>query len=385
MGSRRKFIVLVVVILVAILVAGSTIWCCAWIGAMRQMGPRRTGDLARDIELSTSGYAAEIIGGLGREGPTAAYAVPVLINLIRKEHFQAGKAAEALGKIGAVTEDVIPSLIEALGNDDQCLRANAAEALGRIGPMAEEAGSALVRLLEDKDGSVRVAAAYALVDIGVHEKASVPVIVDELDSSGLPVDIQKPAIYLGRIGPDAEASLPALLELSKHKDEHLQLAVRSAIAAIRREYPEACINEVVSYIEKGEACFVAAILGMFGHDANSVAPILFEELKAPEKYYGARIEIVKVLPKICTNRKQLIQVMISYFGHNIASTHELRSAMEGLCPEAVPALKKLASDYSIRPECPMRSGAETILVGFKLKSEVRRSQLARKAATRPAK
>ena len=382
MAKRKTIIIaLVITILVVALVGGGVVWLNRWISGMRQMGPVCSGDLAYDIEHSGSDHAMDIIGGLGHEGPAAAYAVPVLIDLIKKKHIRAGNAATALGKIGAVSEDVIPALIEALESDDWSMRVRVAEALGRIGPMAIEASDALTRLLRDKDDDVQLAAAYALVDIGVHDKAAVPIILKTVNESGLPGDRHKAAIYLGRMGPAAKAVLPDFLELSEYKDRHLRLAVKSAIVTIRGEDTKSCIDEVVSYIKKGEGGFVIGILAMFGYEASSTVPLLFETLKVPEdKYFtSAKTEIVRVLPKIYPDTEQLITMLISCFEY--CDSTPVRLALEGLCPQAVPALEKALNSKDAR----VHDGAKETLLGFKLKSKVRRAQLARQTASRPVK
>jgi HEAT repeats len=73
-----------------------------------------------------------------------------------------GSAAEALGKLGPVTAEVVPALITALGDADTYVRGRVAEALGRIGPVTAEVVPALTTALQDPDQEVINAAKDAL-------------------------------------------------------------------------------------------------------------------------------------------------------------------------------------------------------------------------------
>lgn len=74
-------------------------------------------------------------------------------------------AALALGKMGPAAVDAVPVLIRALGDESWKMRWDAANALGAIGPGAVEAVPALIRALGDEEVYVRMAAAHALRDI----------------------------------------------------------------------------------------------------------------------------------------------------------------------------------------------------------------------------
>jgi HEAT repeat protein len=109
-------------------------------------------------------------------GPAAAPTVPRLIEEVKK-----GKDADAmrmpisvLGRIGPVAKDAIPVILETLRHDDARLRVTAAGALGDVGPQTPEVIPALARALQDKDDSVRQEAAAVLRDIGPAARAALP-------------------------------------------------------------------------------------------------------------------------------------------------------------------------------------------------------------------
>jgi len=91
-----------------------------------------------------------------------------LIKALGDEHGLARySAADALGKIGPVTDDVIPALIEALGDEHGLGRLHAARALSKTGPAAEDAIPALQGLSanEAENPDVREAARHAIAEI----------------------------------------------------------------------------------------------------------------------------------------------------------------------------------------------------------------------------
>jgi hypothetical protein len=96
-------------------------------------------------------------------GPEAAYAVPTLIQALSDEDGHVRKvAATALGQIGPEAVDAVPALIQALGDKDVIVRHMAAAALGQIGPEAVDAVPALIQALGHWDLAVRTDSYLAL-------------------------------------------------------------------------------------------------------------------------------------------------------------------------------------------------------------------------------
>ena len=77
-------------------------------------------------------------------------------------------------------ESAVHSLVQALKNDGNIdVRMSAARALGRIGEPAKEAVPTLIQALEDQDFRVRNIAVWALVQIG---KPAVPHLIQVLEN-----------------------------------------------------------------------------------------------------------------------------------------------------------------------------------------------------------
>jgi HEAT repeat protein len=135
----------------------------------------------------------------------------------------------------------VPALIEALGMEDPTTRVKAARTLGCLGELAGGAVPALTTALRDKDVDVRLAAVKSLWNITKNGEVVVPVLVDLLEvnwarasdvSESRRRHLQTVIEALGRIGPLAEAAIPALIGLTKDKNRHVSESAFSALKGI---------------------------------------------------------------------------------------------------------------------------------------------------------
>jgi len=154
-----------------------------------------------------------------------------------------GEIAETIIVVAPESTEARPALrmLLKLLNDDRpdnngC-RICGARALGRCGPEAGDAVPALVKRLRDRDLGVRVAAAEALVLIA-GEKSETGTVLEVL-LSGLSAkeawDRRETARAIGRLGPRARFTLPALKKARDDPDPPVRQAVESAIARVVAE------------------------------------------------------------------------------------------------------------------------------------------------------
>ena len=87
------------------------------------------------------------------------------------------RAAEALGNIGRVSDEIVPSLLSALDDDAAYVRAHAALALGKMGS-DDEIIEALIKALDDENKSVRSFSCSALGHIGPEASSALPKLRD---------------------------------------------------------------------------------------------------------------------------------------------------------------------------------------------------------------
>jgi HEAT repeat protein len=170
-------------------------------------------------------------------GPEARPAVPALLRALKDERpgsrFQAAWALAAIDPGSAAP--VVPVLAEALAEKSGADRRAAAVAAGRIGPAARATVPALRACLTDRTPHLRLAAANALVKIDRAEaKTVVPVLVALMRDRGLGKGmVRRECIEaLTRIGPDAAAARPALLEVLADKDSAFQMEAAGALVRI---------------------------------------------------------------------------------------------------------------------------------------------------------
>lgn len=98
------------------------------------------------------GRRAQAVNDLGALGPLAkAGATPALIEVFKnKDSFLIGPAADAMVKIQADPDTVIPLLMQCMMDRDGHGQSDVVEALGEYGPKAKAAVPTLIKLLSDR-------------------------------------------------------------------------------------------------------------------------------------------------------------------------------------------------------------------------------------------
>ncbi|MGD2127438.1 MAG: HEAT repeat domain-containing protein [Desulfobacteraceae bacterium] len=240
-------------------------------------------------------------------------------------------AAEALGKIGPEAAEAVPALIRSLKSVDDLVRARAAEALGDIGAAAEEAVPLLVKGLEDENSYARVKSAEALGKIGREAAEAVPALIRSLaDKEYL---VRSRAIEaLGRIEPDARRLVPALMEA-------LRLGQSDISADVRTNAVEALAN--IGAEANGAVPVIVSCLGDIAPKVRSAAAHALEKI-VPDKRERAvllagamedkeprvRRTAVEALAKIGPEAEDTVSALIRALGD---SDYEVRrKALEGI-------------------------------------------------------
>jgi len=152
-------------------------------------------------------------------------------------------AHHALDALAALGAPAVPRLIDALKYEK--LRVGVIYILGHIGPAAAPATSALAKLMDDKNDRVVHEAALALANIGRGAKDAVPALIKALQQ-GEDTDSNfcAMAYALGKIGPDAAAAEPVLLNLLKSSDPKLALISAWSLTQIRPAAAEVAAQTV---------------------------------------------------------------------------------------------------------------------------------------------
>ncbi len=276
-------------------------------------------------DLNTEVRRAAVVS-LGQLGERAAPAVPKLRRLLDDSSPDDWwDLLPIIAEIGPGAADLVPDLVGLL-DETHFRRYSAARALGEIGPAAEEAVPALVAYLEDRDMTFRAEVAKTLWQINRHPRA-IPTLIDVLQHDESPDYV---AEFLGRIGPQAAAAVPTLVErledergintavaealwkIAKHPavipalTRHLE-ADWNGIEAARalweiNKSPKAiaalaeATREGVRLDEFQQAVFAMAFLRDIGPEAKAAAPALEELLRCSDRMYEEAI--VEALEKI---------------------------------------------------------------------------------------
>jgi HEAT repeat protein len=197
--------------------------------------------------------AVSAVGSLGRG------VVPTLVKALEDPHESVrASAASTLGNLGMKRDgevaSAVPALIRTLKSDPHpTVRGNSAEALGRIGPPALPAVSALLEATRDPDSALRQYAAAALtrIDPATAGKQVLPLLVRLLEDRQNLIRNSVPEV-IGNLGALAAAAVPALTR-----------ALTDPEWVIRHDAAEA--------------------LGKIGPAARSAVPALRALLKDPEE------------------------------------------------------------------------------------------------------
>ncbi|MFM2093762.1 MAG: hypothetical protein RIS70_886, partial [Planctomycetota bacterium] len=143
----------------------------------------------------------------------------------------------AVLSVGAFGERAVPELTRVLNAEDPVLRYWAASALGDIGALGNIGGPAspaiepLRRMVTEQELGIRIAAAYALCRLSRVEEG-LPTLLDGLMDERRGV-WNASADFLARIGPAAEAAIPALEQAAKRRADHIADICNEALRRIR--------------------------------------------------------------------------------------------------------------------------------------------------------
>jgi HEAT repeat protein len=229
----------------------------------------------QDTNASVWHAALEAVVRAGENRPDLT--LPVLLSSLETgDAVSRGAAIQALAAIGTnQSAQVVPVLMKGLEDPDARVRFNAALALGRFKTAARPAAPRLIELLRDTKTRGGGALARALMEI-IGVEAVLP-ISQAITNRPPPAQIRMIRM-LADFGGDAEAALPALIELAQAEDGQVRLTAIDALGRIRRR-PELVVPRLIERLaaEDYETQLAAATaLGCFGSDAQPAVPVLLE-------------------------------------------------------------------------------------------------------------
>jgi HEAT repeat protein len=169
-------------------VRGGAIQCLSRISSASIAVPTLLRALRREQIRKDASVAGSILQTLGKIGPAAAPAIPVLVetyNTAPNEH-ERGSAMIALGGIGPSAREALPTILMATKDSHWFVRGLALEALIKIKIEPDVVIPPLISALRDKEGAVQKIAAISLGQLGRSAKAAVPALEAALADSSFP-------------------------------------------------------------------------------------------------------------------------------------------------------------------------------------------------------
>jgi HEAT repeat protein len=190
---------------------------------------------------------------------------------------------------GVVSPEAVPHLIDGLRAPERDKKVVAARALAAVHPPALGAVGALSEALRDGDSLSRIHAAWALWKITGQVDLVIPALTEEARKEGGPGDPSAALRALGRIGPPAEAAVPALLEvlLKDEPNSHQVFEALEEIGPGARDAVPALTDILRSWERyqqgfsiRGNTRAVVRTLGKIGPAAEEAVPALREVFRA---------------------------------------------------------------------------------------------------------
>ena len=304
-----------------------------------------------DLRNKSRSERSEAAWALTYFGPAAKAAVPDLIEIIRihKDDQLQLNCVEALGRIGPDAAPAVPLLINRflkqrcnLGHGGviiERVEGNPKYALARI---RAPAVPALIDVLNGPDEGMRPCAAEVLAMIGRPAKAAVPSLSRSL-RHGI-VLRRHAAAALGRIGPDAAQAVPALYSLLSVKGENSLFGEMSryeswnVVDAMARIGVLPIPKLVDVFLSEGSSA-AAYDLSMLGPMATSAVPSLQRALNDPR--LEVRIEAAIALAFIDPSVSDALTVLIDALEHHPTDAFEVPVALARSGPHAKSALPML--------------------------------------------
>jgi HEAT repeat protein len=266
------------------------------------------------------GGPGEALAGIG------APAVPQLIQAMRQRPSPGVWTPEyVLMQMGPAAATAVERLVEMLQGNDRTLRSAALGVLDRIGPSAAPAVPVLAKLRRDSDSNQE--ADEILIQIG---QSAVDVFAADLNDNKHRLAAVE---ALGRIGPPARKTAPALIRLLTYKDRKLRFAAAGAIASITQD-AEAVMPVVEEMTRSDDANTRCAAVNAarkiaLADKRDLIVPLLRKALN--DSSLGVRFEAARcVLAVRGAAARETLPVLIEMLGNEHSAGASADEAARGI-------------------------------------------------------
>jgi len=352
-------------------------WACVVLTDIGPLAKEAVQPLAGVLAHKDPEVRAQALSALAAIGPPSGAVLGEIVQALESDKYGAVQyaAAHALGKIG--DKSAIAALKQALNTNDEFLRVVAAWALIQLEDEDEQAVSkwaeVMLEGLRSQDPHVRGAAARAVVEsrplpdsfvaklgdslddvppdclaqvvegIAAQGKGALPRVIRALGVPTLrPYAIQ----VVRRLGPEAAAAVPALIEALQDKDPSIVKEAEFALGAIGPEASAATDALIQALTNDDEqvrftACYA---LGQIGPAARAATPSLAGLLKSEDEFlrFAGIWALLRIHPDDPRVKKAAVPILTQALGdprEHIRS--EAAAALGEIGPAAASALEAL--------------------------------------------
>ncbi len=193
--------------------------------------------------------------------------------------------ADALGKLGNASPDVIRALAEAQRDQDWRVRRSATDALGKLGNASPDVIRALVKELGDQNGDVRRRAANTLGKLGNASPDVIRALTEALRDQEwlLRKSVTEALVQLGNASPDV---IRALTEALRDQDWRVRRSAAEALGKLGNASPDVikALSKALRDQEWGVRRNAADALGKLGNASPNIIQALAKALHDQDCY-----------------------------------------------------------------------------------------------------
>jgi len=257
-------------------------------------------------------------------------------------------ALSALGSIGRNSTIAAEIIGKAAKDPEAFVRRDAVDAVSKLGSSGLPL---LIELLQDKDGNVRDDAVTSLGTLGPNAAASVPALIPLLGQSGSVVDT------LRRIGPASVAAIPSLLALQERNDRE----TRDVVRALVNMGPQgiAAIQRIWERVGEGYRRVILDVI-VRGEENTAVTPWL---VSLYSSHSGLEFEIVQALGKVGPAALEFFTKGLKDpgSGMRVAAAEALSSIANNNADDSGAAALSTVLTVAGDPETQLRTAAASLL------------------------
>lgn len=209
----------------------------AFIDALGSQGPSAAEAVPYLVELAKDGKAPQvhIVVALGNIGAGAKEAVPYLVDLLKQK--DSGPvtlhAVQALGQIGVRHADIATALLELMSQGNQP-RMVILESLSKAGAVTKETLPAISQGMLDKDYLVRLYSARLVGSVDPNNPSVVSIVIESLQEKDAKVRLLA-AEVLQTVQPRDEAVVEALRAAARDTDANVRKAAALALEKLKKK------------------------------------------------------------------------------------------------------------------------------------------------------